>query len=668
MKRKEKDGVAAKPERRPKIKTKSSDLVSVSLVIFLLDTFTDWIYRCLRDGFFGRIFTAYSSEQAAFERGAFRHYFKASTKFRGYLRRIREWLSNAFESSLFLGKLQSAMQGLQTMPLRAYGNFWMSFGIYTILIYFIRMFLPFSETANLGFLITGIVISVASLPLVTARGSFSSAILKSRIVRSLCMDVFGFREEILEKKAKKKPRTSWLILLGILCGMLTFVIHPLYIPIAVVGLVALFLIFSTPEIGLCITLFILPFLSIFSSPTLALGILVLITFFAYALKLVRGKRMMRFELYDLMIVIFGIIIFLGGTISAGGTPSFRSALISCALMLGYFLVVNLIRTKEWVSRCFGTLVSSATIVALLGVLQYLFNVFGSLNRSTLDLSQFSDIKGRVTVLFENPNILGFYLAMIFPLALYMFLDAPIKKRTKIPSLCACMLILLCLVFTWSRGAWLACLISTLIFFLIYSRKTLRYVLALLIALPLLAFLLPDNIRRRFLSIGSFSDSSTVYRVYTWQGTWDAIENFLFGGVGYGTETYAAVYPHYAYAGMEMAEHSHNLFLQIWFSLGIFALLVFLFVVWLFLQRNLETLKISSDSSMRLMTAATLCAGIAMLVMGLFDYVWYSYRIFFLFWILVGLTAAISRVDAAERQRKDWSESEDAQHATMDLNL
>ncbi len=681
MKRKEKDGVSVKAKRQVKSKNEYADLVSVSVIVFLLDKLTDWVYRCLIEGFFGRIFTAYSSEQAAFERSAFRHYFVGSKKTRGYFRRTREFLSDNFESSFFIGKLQSAMRGLQMMSLRAYGNFWMSFGIFTILIYFIRMFLPFFDTADMGFLITGIVIAIASLPLVSARGSLVSAVGKSRMLRSLCMDAFGFREEVFERKHAHKRRTSWTILLGMLCGMITFFLHPLYVPLAVGVFVTILLVFATPEIGILLSLFAFPFFSYFSSPTLVLAILVATTFASYWIKLIRGKRILRFELYDLMILLFGITVLFGGMITAGGLPSYEAALISCVLMLGYFLVVNLMRTKAWIRRCFEALVSSATVVSLMGIWQFFF---GKLNRSTLDLSQFSDIKGRVTVLFDNANILGFYLAMVFPLALYILVQAKTRLR-KIPILLACTSMLICLILTYSRGAWIACLVSVLIFFLIYSRKTMRYLMLLsaaiptlaatvpilVSAVPMLSFLLPDNVIKRFLSIGNLSDSSSSYRIYTWQGTLDAIRDFFLGGAGYGTETYGQIYPSYAYAGMETAEHSHNLFLQIWFSLGIFALIVFLFVIILFIQRGLETIKVSGDASMSLMTAGVLCGGIAMLVMGLFDYVWFSYRIFFLFWIFVGLVAAVSRINSAERQQQQQQEllnMSDSQRAVIDWSL
>ena len=106
MRRKRKDGVT--PKKSSKLNRKEyADLVSVSVIIYLLDSFCDWIYHSLIEGFFGRIMTAYSSEEAAFDRGYVKNYFKESYLVRKYFRRLRSAISSGFENSFFLGKLRA---------------------------------------------------------------------------------------------------------------------------------------------------------------------------------------------------------------------------------------------------------------------------------------------------------------------------------------------------------------------------------------------------------------------------------------------------------------------------------------------------------------------------------------------------------------------------------
>ena len=660
MKREKRSTAVRSSEKKNK---QQSGFVSVSIIIFLLDSFADWIYNSLIEGFFGRIFTAYSAENLAFEEGFIKKYFKGGLKIRDYFRRLRAFLSRNFEDSYLLNKFTKYIYSFKNLPLRSFGNFWMAFGIYTVIIYFVRMFVPVLVAADMSFLLTGIVVCFASIPMLFSRGTLASAIRRNVLTSLLFANAFGFSEESFETKDKiSKKRAHFMIFLGMLCGALTLILHPLMIPMLLAFGAVAALILATPEIGIILALFFLPFFSFFANPTVALAIIVLVTFISYVLKIIRGKRMMRIELIDLVVIIFAVMIYFGGAISIGGNLSYQSALLSCSLIIGYILVVNLIRTKLWVKRCVLALISSATVVSMVGIAQYLF---GTLNVSWLDMSYFSDIKGRVTVFFENSNVLSAYLVMIFPLALCCLLRA--RGSARLLAFLSCTSILVCIVLTWSRGAWLALLIATVIFFMIYSRKTIRFLVAVAFALPFVSLILPDTVVRRFLSIGNLADTSISYRIYTWRGTLNVIKDHLFGGVGYGTDAFTEIYPTYSYAGIEAAQHSHSLYLQIIFSLGIVGMIVFAVLVFLFIQQSLENIKNTPDRSNRMVAAAVLCSVVALLIMGAFDYVWFNYRVFFLFWVMIALSGALSRIEADDSRRRSVSHDEDQNAAAIDID-
>lgn len=48
-----------------------------------------------------------------------------------------------------------------------------------------------------------------------------------------------------------------------------------------------------------------------------------------------------------------------------------------------------------------------------------------------------------------------------------------------------------------------------------------------------------------------------------------------------------------------------------------------------------------------------------------DYVWYNYRVFFIFWIVFGICAAARRIDAATRRQKHATVSEYCADITID---
>ena len=66
--------------------------------------------------------------------------------------------------------------------------------------------------------------------------------------------------------------------------------------------------------------------------------------------------------------------------------------------------------------------------------------------------------------------------------------------------------------------------------------------------------------------------------------------------------------------------------------------------------NFEHIRDTKDISGKLIVSAALCSIAAALVFGLFDYTWYSYRIFFMFWVVLAIACARVRVGNDEERR------------------
>ncbi len=638
---------------------------SVGLILFLLDKLTDSIYHALCNGFFGKIFTSYSKEQAAFEDGFLRNHF-ISTKFKTFFWKVRRYISKMFETSWFLCKTKNTARSWLGVPLKSYGKATFFFGIYTLLVYLIRLIVPTLNQSDFAHFWTGLLLCIISLPMFLSKESLARALDSAVITNMLCSEFFGYRKESFEITVKSsRTKSNILIFVGMLLGMLTLFIHPLYLLLVLALLLALVIVLNTPEIGVLLSIFFLPFLSFFESPSTILGIIVLITAISYFVKLIRGKRILRLELLDLSVLLFFVLILFSGAITAHGEKGKEEALLSCCLMFGYFLTVNLIRTTQWLKRCTLALISSGVIVAMLGILQYFFAaVFVD---AWVDQQYFSGISNRAVSLFDNPNVLASYLVLILPFVLLAFLRSS-RGKEKTLYLISLLSVLFCIVLTWSRGSWLAAIASIVVFGLLYSKKMLRAIFFFILSLPIIGAILPSSVKDRFFSIGNLADSSTAYRYYTWQGSWKMAQEYFWSGIGYGPTAYQNLYPQYAYAGMEAAEHSHSLFLQILIGLGIGGLLVFFCILFLAAQMNFEYLKNGKNQASKVLVIAAMCSIFGMLVMGCFDFVWYNYRIFFLFWVILGLACACIRVSCAEENRHAFVEMNETNCATMDLDF
>lgn len=628
-----------------------SQLWGRSWIGYLLDKLSSAVYKALISGFFGYIFASYYDELYALENGFIFHNLRSGSKPRKFLRSIRGYVSQSFETSYILRKLRKSVCGLADVSTKSYGRFTISFGIYTLLFYFVKLLLPALGTANADHFYIGMAVCAISIPLLISDKTIAQAAYDSRITKFIFADAFGYREELFETKDDLKSRrfSGRAMFFGLVLGVLTFFIHPAFI----IGILCIFVacafIFTSPEIGILIALFFLPFFALTNYPTLLLLLIMIATTISYIIKLIRGKRIIRIELVDLGVIFFSIILYFSGRITVGGKDSYFSALAACCLLTGYFLIVNLIRTEKWVKRCIYSLVFSGTVTAIIGIVQY---ALGYAVNDWLDVNYFSDIYGRATATFDNPNYLAAYLAIVFPFALYVFTVVS-GARAKILAAVSCISIVACTVFTWSRAAWLAIIVCFVVYLLIITRKSLKYILGVILLTPLFSMFMPDNVINRFTSIGDVADSSTLYRIYTWSGCVNLIKEYFWGGIGYGQAAFEKVYPLYAFAGIETAVHSHNLYLQLLISMGIGGAIAFVIVMLFFTQNCLSYVRSPLDRDTSLITSASLTSVLSMLVIGLFDFVWYNNLVFFMFWAAMAIGVACTRVGRRELSRDNY---------------
>lgn len=628
-------------------KQRLGGIAAFSLLIALFDRFGEIIYNALVNGFIGKIFTSYTSLRNRISDRFFATYVLRNKKIKKFFRAIRRFLARNLESSITISFVNKAIDKFCSFPLQYFGNFGLFFGVYSIVIYFIKLFVPWLEPASTSHLWVAIFITVTAIPLLFSRINLATSVKNSIFGRSLFKHTFGISNESFDnKKNTSRTRGNWMLLLGLFAGISTLFVHPFYIVIGLASIVFIVLIATAPEIGVLLTVTIIPFLTFTQTPTIWLSILTLITALFYFIKLIRGKRVFKLEILDFAILSFGILIMLSSIYSAGGVDSFISASISFILLLGYFLFVNLMRTEKWIKRAIIGFVSSASVVALIGVFEF---IFGAKNNNWLDQSFHSIIKTRVVSLFENPNMLAVFLVMAFPFLLALCVKAK-EANAKFLTKALVVIFILCIIFTWSRAAWIAVIVGILLFAALCTTKAFRIFGMVLLGLPLLPIILPTSILERFLSISNLADSSIAYRIYTWQGTLNAIKDYLFFGIGYGDSAFQTVYPSYSFSGIEAAPHSHSLILQILLCMGVIGFLVFCVAIFFSFQKSFEFIKNEKNFNSSIYVIASVASVASALIIGIFDYIWYNPRIFYLFWIVIAIGCAYVRVGDYERSR------------------
>ncbi len=479
--------------------------------------------------------------------------------------------------------------------------------------------------SDMGQWIASFGLLAASLPFLFSGGQLFSVVRNSRWIRFVLYDTCEISFERFSDLSEKRKCAHWIGFFGCLLCVFVFCVaawkvSPLYCCCGLLGFLLLKLLVAVPEWNLVLIVGIFPFLHSFSHPTVILCFAVLLTDLTWGAKLFCGRRLFHFEIVDFFVLLFCLLLAFGGIVGWG---SARDGLCACLLASVYFPTKSLLVHALWRRRLRSASLAAAFFCSGYGILQYFF---GSMEPKWVDAARFSDIGGRVTGFFQNPNILAIYLLFQLPMALCGCFDRQESFGRRLLFAWVAGMICMCTVLTWTRGAWLGMILELFLFFAFHSRSTFAFGCFLL---PLAAFAvswLPPTVFRRFASIGQLGESSVRYRLYTWRGVLRMISEHPYG-IGVGSEAFFAVYPQYAFSGIESVMHAHQIFLQIAVELGGFGLLVFLMMLGLLFLR-------CTVYGHSLGSLYALCG---VLVMGLFDHLWYCAGMIGLFFMTCALT-------------------------------
>ncbi len=616
------------------------DILKSSVILVFLDKICCKIYDLLTSGFFARILGGYSVKNLSFS--------KEESFFSRQNRKIKDKLSGLIERSPIVNAVEAYKRRFLKYRLRVVGIFLMTFGVYTGVFSFIKsLFVESSYDKYRSYIISAqaIVLILLSIPFIISKTTLQNAVAKSKIA-SRTLELLGF-DGNFRSLPDQSGSSVLALILGIAAGTASLIIEPLFIIGGLVGIILIYAVLSTPEFGAMLLFFLIPLVS-----TKALIALVLLVAFSFAAKIIRSKRVFRFEKVDFFVAVFAVMTVLGGLVSLS-IKSIEPAVLYACFIGAYFIVACCIRSRKWLMRCMTAAIVSALLVSFYGIIQYVLG--DTLTASWLDADMFGDITGRAIATLENPNMLGEYLIMIIPMAAALCLSGEWIPRKSSFGCFACMC--MCLILTWSRGAWLGFMFGFLILILIWNKRSIWLVMGGVLSIPLLSVVLPDSIINRFTSIGNLADKSTSYRVSIWRGAMHMARDNIFSGIGVGKAAWSEMYGEYALPGIDAASHAHNLFIQITLELGIFGLIVFLIALFLMYQsgftlfsrfpkNSVDEVHLSDKSDnalcVRMSVAGPMCGIIGALVQGLTDYSWYNYRVTLMFWLVIGLSVALTK--------------------------
>ena len=188
------------------------------------------------------------------------------------------------------------------------------------------------------------------------------------------------------------------------------------------------------------------------------------------------------------------------------------------------------------------------------------------------------------------------------------------------------------IFSFTRGAWIAVFISSIVLAAFYER---RLLLALVIFSLISPFVMPRAIKERFITIIHHQQGFMGDRPYWWRASIQMIKEHPLTGIGPGRfkDEYAIRQPE---GSVEIPQHAHNTFLNIAAEMGFPALFSFL---WLCIQLLLVLRSQKLWKSDNPWDAGFAMGGISALasffVYSLADNCFHRRTLLF-FWFLIGL--------------------------------
>lgn len=283
---------------------------------------------------------------------------------------------------------------------------------------------------------------------------------------------------------------------------------------------------------------------------------------------------------------------------------------------------------------------------LLGIYQHFTGVVPT--DPWVDPSQFPELKTRVVGTLINPNIFAGYLVLLLSIAVPFIKITTGKIRGFLLVLTAVLGI--SLVYTFSRGNWVACACAMIFYFLFFWRK---WLIPLAVCAAGGVYFMHGAVWHRLMSIFGTQDTSVALRFAYLKSTLFIIEEHPYGVGWYGFQYIYPEYDFYLNNPNVIMYHCHNLMLNILAELGWHGLIVFVLVLAVFVWHAFKLAAKGVRPWLRAVGQGYLAALVGILAGGLTDHVYFNMDMGLLFWcvsMVMMQCSLLNRLSRSGRQK------------------
>ena len=537
---------------------------------------------------------------------------------------------------------------------RAYGLFLLGFGIITMLVHFIKDYFGIYESMPLSVLVVGTVISIISVPLIAQDKPIGASVADFRLTSFIFFDFFSIKR-VHPDSSVKGINPLFAMLIGMSIGGLGSVINPTYIAYAIAGTVYLYLTFLSPEFSFFSIFLALPYISLIPNHEYFLAALVAATLLSFVRKVTEGKRVYSFEQYDLELFLMLLFVLISG-IFVKGIESFASSVMMILLAMGYTVSGNLIVNRRLADSAINAIIISSVPVSVTAIVQFIVK--------WADIGALPSVG--VCATFDSPATLAVFLLVSFGFAAYFVHSSRSSARRLLYGgvmlLCGFGLIT-------SLCIWLVCAVLFGLFALIAVRGRKLIGLSLGIfggAFYLLLLLAPEAVKE-VSDLPLLSSLNLYETVKLWRTSFEMFFDNLFTGIGMGSDSFLKEYATYE---SDVRLNSSSFLLEIGLEAGIFALAFFLIIMLVRLIHRSRYRRYLIDSQLNTVSHTCASVTVALMVFGVFNYIWEDMSMYYLFWCVFGMGSASLRI--AKREFDDrvayFSDGRSVHSSAVDIAL
>lgn len=638
------------------------DKKSKSLIITFLNRLAAFIYSLFTDTWLGRTI---SSDSSVYDDSMIGKALSSDKKLSDERIKKKKALSSALERGVAARFFKLVSSTLSEISVNVYGVFFAVYGVSTMLMYFISVYVlrnPAHLTENR--LITCVFLIVCAIPFISSSKSMREIFGTGKISNGIAISYFCIPEEKFKSKRRRGGITYILFstTLGIVLGLLSIFISPAIVIATFLAINVLFLIFAIPEVGILVLVTALPFMQYIQFAEVLLISFIIFTLIAYILKVIRGNRTFYISSSGVMVILYCIAMIISSSFSPLGISTLIDSLSVCLVVAGgYFLGSNLTSKNAIRGVCIRVLTISLVILALLQFWNIYYMSISSGLEYSLNFNYRSIINNAGLNVTYNVRLPGLLAAMLSPL-----LIAECFRQKRIYNVVTTLLcfipVILSIALYGTLEIMIALIFGVALYLVMFSHKTLTAMILLIIPAATLIMLIPEILglmgvdnALSWTQIVNFifpdnSELSSVRASVVGDVSKMISDGNNFMGIGVGEDIFSYMFTPYASLISEGSLDAGTTYMQIMCEAGILGFVIFLAFVFLIVKHSFKFVIKKNDIGDRITILALLCGFLTAVLLGSIYCIFSDIQMRFLFWICAGMLSGLINMSKYDQKR------------------